>query len=205
MQKHADSIDVAILNRIWSGQHDHIRVPQVFIDLGSRAAVDEVRSRSCQNGSIRRTALGPLGPSYDAVQELVQRKADVDVFPTGAHAANVLGLSDQFPMRSWHHLPTGPSRRIGSCEFETLLRHVSPRFVPTTSNPKAGEFMLALRWRGKRAMDVDVISTLGWKLRPSDRTRLSARAAYARHRSPTYSTALTRTLELQQNEIKSSI
>lgn len=122
-------------------------------------------------------ALGPLGPSYKAMQDLVLRKAGGDVFPTGAHAANVLGLSDHVPMQSWH-LTTGPSRRIRSGKSEIVLRHVSPRFV-STKNPTSSLIILALRWLGKRAVNDDVISMLRHRLSPSDRADLLTDAACA--------------------------
>lgn len=186
MIKRADSIDTAILDRIRSGPQDYVWTPQDFLDLGSRAAVDKALSRNCQLGSIRRAGRGlyhlprnhpALGPSYEAMQDLVQRKAGGDVFPTGAHAANVLGLSDQVPMRSWH-LTTGPSRRIRSGKSEIVLRHISPRFV-STKNPKSAQVILALRWLGKRAVDDDVISKLRRNLSPSDRADLLADAGCA--------------------------
>jgi hypothetical protein len=111
------------------------------------------------------------------MQDLVHRKAGGDIFPTGAHAANVLGLSDQVPMRSWH-LTTGPNRRIRIGKSEIVLRHVSPRFV-NTKNPKSAQVILALRWLGKRAVDDDVISTLRRNLSPSERSDLLADAACA--------------------------
>lgn len=189
MKKHADSIDAAVLDRIRSGPVDRVWIPQDFLDLGSRAAVDKALSRNGQNGLLRRAGrglyhlprnhpvLGPIGPSYDAMQDLVHRKAGGDVFPTGAHAANALGLSDQVPMRSWH-LTTGPSRRIRNGKAEIVLRHVSPRFV-STRNPKTAQVILALRWLGKRAVGDDVISTLRRNLSPSDRAGLLADAACA--------------------------
>jgi len=179
----------AILDRIRTGPQDRVWTPLDFLDLGSRAAVDNTLSRSCKSGLISRAgrglyhvprnhpALGPLGPSYDAMQDLVQRKAGGDVFPTGAHAANVLGLSDHVPMRSWH-LTTGPSRRIRSGKSEIVLRHVSPRFV-STKNPKSAQVILALRWIGKRRVDDDVISKLRRNLSPADRAALPADAASA--------------------------
>ena len=189
MKKHVDSIDAAILDRIRTGPQDRVWTPLDFLDLGSRAAVDNTLSRTFKSGLSRRAgrglyhvprnhpALGSLGPSYDAMQDLVQRKAGGDVFPTGAHAANVLGLSDQVPMRSWH-LTTGPNRRIRSGKSEIVLRHVSPRFV-NTKNPKSAQVILALRWLGKRAVDDDVISKLRRNLSLSDRTDLIADAACA--------------------------
>ena len=189
VNKHADSIDSAILDRIKSGQKDHVWTPQDFLDLGSRAAVDKALSRNTKNDSLSRAgrglyhlprnhpALGPLGPSYDAMQDLVHRKAGGDVFPTGAHAANVLGLSDQVPMRSWH-LTTGPSRRIRSGKSEIVLRHISPRFV-STKNPKSSQVILALRWIGRRAVDDEIIDKLRRNLSRADRTALLADSACA--------------------------
>lgn len=189
MKKHMDSIDASILDRIRTGPQDRVWTPVDFLDLGSRAAVDNTLSRNCKSGLINRAgrglyhvprnhpALGSLGPSYDAMQDLVHRKAGGDVFPTGAHAANVLGLSDQVPMRSWH-LTTGPSRRIRSGKSEIVLRHISPRFV-STKNPKSAQVILALRWLGKRAVDDDVISKLRRNLTPADRSALPADAACA--------------------------
>ena len=189
MKKHTDSIDAAILDRIRSGPQDRVWTPPDFIDLGSRAAVDKALSRNCQNGSIRRAGrglyhvprhdpvLGVLGPSYQAIQDLIQRKAGGSVFPTGASAANVLGLCDQVPMRSWY-LTTGPSRRIRKGKSEIVLRHVSPRFV-STKNPKSAQVIIALRWIGKRAVDDDVISRLRRNLSPSERAGLLADAGCA--------------------------
>lgn len=189
MKKHADSIAAAILDRIQSGPQDRVWTPQDFLDLGSRAAVDKALSRNCKSGIINRAgrglyhlprnhpALGSLGPSYDAMQDLVHRKAGGDVFPTGAHAANALGLSDQVPMRSTH-LTTGPSRRINSGKSEIVLRHVSPRFV-STKNPKSAQVILALRWIGRQAVDDDIISKLRRNLSPADRAALPADAGCA--------------------------
>ena len=189
INKRANSIDSAILDLIRSGPQDRVWIPQDFLDLGSRAAVDKVLSRNCKSGFINRagrglyhmprnhTTLGSLGPSYDAMQDLIQRKAGGNVFPTGAHAANVLGLSDQIPMRSCY-LTTGPTRRIGNGKSEILLRHVSPRFV-STKGPKSAQVILALRWIGRRSVDEDIISKLRRNLSPSDRAALPADAACA--------------------------
>ena len=189
MKKHADSIDAAILDRIRSGPRDRVWTPQDFLDLGSRAAVDKALSRNFKNGSIRRAGrglyhlprhdpvLGALGPSYNAMQDLIQRKAGGKVFPSGAHAANALGLSDQVPVRSWYRT-TGSSRRIRSGKSEIVLRHVSPRFV-STKNPVSAHIILALRWLGRRAVDDKVIAKLRRNLTQSDRAALIADAACA--------------------------
>jgi hypothetical protein len=185
----ADTAANAILDRIRSGPRDHVWIPQDFLDLGSRAAVDKALSRNCKSGFIRRAgrglyhlhrtdpALGVLGPSYDAIQDLIRRKAGGDVYPTGAHAANVLGLSDQVPVRSWY-LTTGPNRRIRNGKSEIVLRHVSPRFV-SSKNPMSTQVILALRWIGRRHVDDDIIARLRRNLSPSDRATLIADASCA--------------------------
>ena len=189
MKKHANSIDAAILDRIQSGPKDRVWMPTDFLDLGSRGAIDKALSRNCQTGQICRGGrgmyhlprhdpiLGVLGPSYDGLQDFIRRKAQGKVFPTGAHAANVLGLSDQVPMRPWH-LTTGPSRRIRRGNSEIVLRHVSPRFV-NTRHPKSAQVILALRWIGKRFVDDDIIARLRRNLSPDDRAALPADAACA--------------------------
>lgn len=186
INKRTDTIATAILERIRSGPKERVWTPQDFLDLGSRAAVDKALSRNCKNSSIRRAGrglyhapkrhpkLGQLGPSYDAMQDLIHRKAGGDVFPTGAHAANVLGLSDQIPMRTCY-LTTGPNRRIHNGKSEIVLRHVSPRFV-STKNPKSAQVILALRWLGKRSVDDAVVEKLRRNLSPRDRAALVADA-----------------------------
>ncbi len=118
-----------------------------------------------------------MGPSYAALQDLIRRKAGGDVFPTGAHAANALGLSDQVPARSWF-LTTGPNRRIRSGKTEIVLRHISARFVSAKS-PVSTQVILALRWIGRQHVDDDVIGRLRRNLSPEDRTALIADAAFA--------------------------
>lgn len=189
MKKHSDSIDAAILDRIQSGRRDHVWTPMDFLDLGSRAAVDKALSRNCQSGQITRSGrglyhfprnhpvLGSLGPSYDSMQDLIQRKASGTLYPTGAHAANALGLSDQVPMQTGH-FTTGRSCRIQNGKSEIVVRHVSPRFV-STRNPKSALVILALRWIGKRFVDDDVVAKLRRNLSSADRAALPADAACA--------------------------
>jgi hypothetical protein len=111
------------------------------------------------------------------VQDLIQRKAGGKLFPSGAQAANALGLSDQVPMRSWR-LTTGTSRHIRYGKADIVLRHVSPRFV-STKNPKSALVILALRWIGKSHVDDAVIKKLQRNLSPADRAALPADATCA--------------------------
>ena len=189
MKKHADSIDAAMLDRIRSGEKDRVWAPADFLDLGSRAAVDQALSRNCRSRVLRRAGrglyhvprhdplLGDLGPSLDGWNDLLRRKAGADILPSGAHAANALGLSDQVPMQSWY-FTTGRSCRLRNGKSTTVLRNVSPRFV-STKNPRSAQVILALRWIGKRFVDDDIIARLRRNLSPSDRDALLADAVCA--------------------------
>lgn len=189
MSKHADSVDSAVLARVRSGTEGHVWTPSDFLDLGSRAAVDKALSRHCQAGHIGRAGrglyhvpknhpiLGQLGPDPRDLHDAIARMDNSQLFPTGAHAANALGLSDQIPMRPFL-LTTGRSRRIRQGKGEILLRHVSPRFV-STKNPKSAQVILALRWLGRRFVDDDTVAKLRRNLSPKDRAALPTDAASA--------------------------
>jgi len=189
MNKHADSIDAAILDRIRSGPKDRVWTPADFLDLGFRAAIDQALSRNCKSGLLRRAGrgmyhipkhhpiLGVLGPSSKAFHDAITRKDNSRILSTGAHAANALGLTDQVPMRPML-LTTGRSRRVKQGKGELILRHVSPRFV-STKNPQSAQVILALRWIGKRFVDDDIVARLRRNLSPSDRDALLADAACA--------------------------
>lgn len=182
MKKHIDSIDSAILDRIRSGPQDRVWMPTDFLDLGARSAVDQALSRNCRTNQISRagrgayhlprhhSVLGPLGPSHDGLQDFIKRKANGSIFPTGAAAANALGLSDQVPMQTWHYT-TGPNRLIRNGKSNIVLRHISPRFV-STKNSKSALVILALRWIGKRFMDDDIVAKLRRNLSSADRAAL---------------------------------
>jgi hypothetical protein len=189
MNKHAGSIDAAILDRIRSGPGGHVWTPADFLDIGSRAAVDQALSRNCKSGLLRRAGrglyhvptthplLGVLGPDSSALHAALSRKDNSRILPTGAHAANALGLTDQVPMRPML-LTTGQSRRIKQGKRELILRHVSPRFV-SAKNPRSAQVILALRWIGKRFVDDDIVARLRRNLSRSDRDALLADASCA--------------------------
>ncbi len=189
MNKHAGSIDAAILDRIQSGPQGHVWMPVDFLDLGPRAAVDKALSRNSQTGQIRRAGrglyhvpvvdplFGVLGPDTGPFYDAITRRDNSRIFSTGAHAANALGLTDQVPMRPML-LTTGRSRSVSRGKGHLLLRHVSPRFVCTRS-PTSALVILALRWIGRRFVDDDIIAKLRRNLSPADLAALPADAACA--------------------------
>jgi hypothetical protein len=182
MKKHGDSIDAAILDRIRSGAQDRVWIPADFLDLGSRAAVDKALSRNCKTGLLRRAGrglyhipkhhpiLGSLVPPDAQLHDAICRSDGSKIYSTGAHAANVLGLSDQVPTRPML-LTTGNSRRIRRGRGTLILKHIAPRFV-SAKHHKSTLAILALRSIGKRSVDDDVIARLRRNLSSADRAAL---------------------------------
>lgn len=117
------SIDSKIVETINSWGHGAVFVPTDFLSLGSRQAVDVVLHRLVQKGTIRRLArgiydfpeehpiLGKLQPSPEKIAEALVDRDCTRIQPTGAYAANILGLSEQVPAKVVF-LTDGPSRTV---------------------------------------------------------------------------------------------
>ena len=102
-----------ILNRVRShGRGRRVYTPKDFLDLASRASVDQALSRLCRAGTLRRVGRGlydwprhsaildqPAPASVDAVVDAVKRRANVTVAPGNLAAANALGLTNAVPTK----------------------------------------------------------------------------------------------------------
>lgn len=101
-----------VIARIRARGRGLVFTPKLFTAVSDDArAVASVLSRLAKKGSIRQLAhglydlprkhpkLGALMPSVDEVVRAVQESDANTVQPTGANAANLLGLSTQVPMR----------------------------------------------------------------------------------------------------------
>src|SRR2546427_9087415 len=109
--KSSQSVDAKLLRRIRGGRPDSLFSPRDFVDLGQRAAVDKALSRLAQAGRVRRIGrglydvprdhplIGRLSPDPEAVARKLAQREGERLQPTGAAAANLLGLSEQVPAR----------------------------------------------------------------------------------------------------------
>jgi hypothetical protein len=163
--------------------------PGHFVDIGRRAAVDKALSRLVAAGRLRRVArglydvpraskhIGALWPSVEAVVEAVVRRDGVRVQPTGAYAANRLGLSTQVPMRVVF-LTDGPTHEILLGKLTITFKHTTPRNMATAGQP-SGLVIQALRWLGRKHVGADVVHALRKTLEPAARARVAADLRYA--------------------------
>lgn len=180
--KHKESTDTQVLNRVLHEGKDHVFTPSDFADLGSRTAVATVLKRLKANGTIRQLGrglydvprydakLGMLWPSLDAVVSALQDRDAVRLQPTGAHAANLLGLSDQVPMRVFY-LTDGPTRSIKLGNMTVSFKQTTPRNMATAGRV-SGLVIQALRWLGQSHVDSRTVKILQNRLDQSEKQQL---------------------------------
>lgn len=182
MGKHTQSIDSNILFRIKAAPPGHVFTPRQFLDLGSRDAVDKALSRHSKAGTLRKLArglydlpqthsrFGLLAADTNAIANALKGRDAIRLQPSGAYAANILGLSDQVPVRLVF-LTDGPSRRVTIGKREIVLKRTIPRNMATAGRP-SGLVIQALRWLGKRHVDDRMVARLRRNLKPEDKAAL---------------------------------
>lgn len=114
--------------------------------------------------------LGTLTPSPDAVAKALAGRHAVRLQPSGAYAANLLGLSTQVPMKIVY-LTDGPSRTVAIGKKQIILKRTTPRNMATAGRI-SGLIIQALRYLGKPHVDDDVFARLDHRLDDDDRKRL---------------------------------
>jgi hypothetical protein len=176
------SVADTILKRIRAKGRGSIHSPKDFLDLGSRAAVDQALSRLAHKGSIRRLSrgvydypkispkLGLLSPSPQALAKTLADKTKSKLQISGAHAANALGLTTQVPARVVY-LTSGKSKRFRLGNQTIELRHASPRSM-VTAGKSSGTVIQALRYLGPDNVDGRTIDKLKHVLSSSDKRTL---------------------------------
>ena len=166
--------------RIYGKGRGWVFTPTHFLDLGSRSAVGNALSRLTAAGTIRRltfglydypvydAVLGTVAPSADAIARALVVRDAIRIQPSGAYAANLLGLSDQVPSRIVF-LTDGPPRKVSMGKREIILQHTTPRNMATAGRI-SGTIIQALRHLGQDQVDDQVRAILHRNLANSDRS-----------------------------------
>jgi len=175
-------IEQSILRRIRGSGSGWCFTPADFSDLGGTSAVWTALHRLTQREVIRRLSrglydfpethpvLGTLSPDAEAVAQAVARSRQIRIQPTGAYAANLLGLSEQVPARIVF-LTDGAPRRIRIGNREIVLRRTTPRNM-TTAGRISGTVIQALRYIGKTRLTPAHRRTLARRLSDEDKRQL---------------------------------
>lgn len=183
-----DSIDNKVVSRIYGHGRGWVFTPRHFIDLGSLYAVGMALTRLSRKGTIRRLArglydypavhpkMGTLSASPEAVAKALAGRDAVRLQPSGAYAANLLGLSEQVPMKIVF-LSDGVSRRVRVGNQEIFLKRTTPRNMAVTRI--GGLVIQALKHLGKVGADPDVVKTLGKRLGKNEKAEALRQIRFA--------------------------
>jgi hypothetical protein len=189
MGKQAASVDSQVLARIRQQGPGTVFTPADFVDLGPRNAVDLALSRNAWAGATRKLArgvydlprrdkrLGDLSPSPDDVASALAGRDGARLQASGAHAANLLGLSDQVPVRLTF-LTDARSRRVQLGQQQIILKHTTPRQMAAAGRI-SGTVIQAPRWLGRDQIDDRVVATLRRRLSDADKRQLRQDLRYA--------------------------
>ena len=131
--------------------------PNGLLHLGSRAAVDQALSRLTRRGQLMRicqgvyvrpvqTRFGTRPPAIEKVIGWLSALWGQVIVPSGAAAANALGLTEQVPVRPVY-LTSGPTRQLRLGDQRVQLRH-APRWQLVAPHRAAGDIVRALAWLG---------------------------------------------------------
>lgn len=126
-----------------------------LLHLGSRAAVDQALARLARRGQLLRAGrsvyvlpvesrFGVRTPSIEKVVEAVAAQRGETIAPSGAAAANALGLTTQVPVRKVY-LTSGPSRTLQVGGQRVELKHAPP-WQLVLPHRLAGQPVRALAW-----------------------------------------------------------
>ena len=129
-----ESIDDKILNSVMKRGRGVVFSTEEYAHYGDPDAVQKALSRMARKGVLLRVChgiycypkidkelgLGQLFPSYEDIAQVIAKRDKVRIFPAGALAQNMLGLSTQVPMNVVY-LTDGSNRNP-----------ISPRFTQET-------------------------------------------------------------------------
>lgn len=182
------SIDSQLRRHVQRARQGSVFTTTSFNSLGSPAAVDKALQRLVRAGTLRRLSpglydkprhhevLGDLWPSVENVVRALEKKNRLTVIPAGAYAANLLGLSEQVPLKVVY-LTDGPNRRILLGRQEIHFRRTTPKNLDV--GPVSALVIQSLRHLGQSRVDGTTIAQLRRRLRPVDRVQLQKDAAQA--------------------------
>lgn len=173
-----NTITQTITRRIRAKKRGWVFTPKDFLDVGSRAAIDQTLSRLVKQGTIRRLdrgvydfpklhpTLGTLSPSAnDLAQAIATQTGDI-AFPSGATAANLLGLSTQVPAKPVF-MTNGASRTKRIAGRSIKLQHARVP-ISTQISDKANFVLQALYYLGKNNIDNAVLLKCAAQMNKND-------------------------------------
>ena len=161
-----------------------------FLYLGNRAAVDQSLSRLVRKGAIRRIQRGlydlprmskllgqPLTPSPDELVRAWAKNNGLKVVPSGARAANALGLSTQVPAKIVYYT-NGRTQTLKLGPYTVQLLNRGPKTMDV-SGRMAPLVLQALRHIGRGGVRPEVVYRLQSTLSQKEKAELKRNLRHA--------------------------
>lgn len=183
------SIENKVVARIYGRGRGWCFTPKAFLALGSREATRLALVRLTKKGTIRRLArglydyprkhpkIGFMTPSPERIAQALATRDATRLQPSGAYAANLLGLSEQVPARIVF-LTDGPSRRVKIGRQEIVLKNTTPRNM-AAAGKVSGTVIQALRHMGKKQISKQHAIHLRKVLKQEEKKQLLKDKIYA--------------------------
>ncbi|MGA1842779.1 MAG: DUF6088 family protein [bacterium] len=182
-------IENKVVSRIYGKNRGWVFTPNHFLDLGSRAAVGKALERLAKAGTIRRLTrglydypekhpiLGDLPANYERIAQALAGRDNLKIQPSGAYAANLLGLTEQVPARIVF-LTDGPNRIVQINKQKIVLKRTTPKNM-VTAGRMSGLIIQALRHLGQDHIKDSIIEILKKRLSSDDKCQLMKDIRYA--------------------------
>ena len=176
------TFETQILRRIQGLGRGSVFSARDFADLGTRSTVDWVLQQLTTKGKIRRLSrgiydypqtsaiVGLVPPDPYQVARAITNRDGSRLQPTGAYAANLLGLSDQIPARS-EFLTESDERIVQIGNQEIILRKTTPRIM-RMAGKISGLVTQAFRFMGKDFITPEIIAQLRQQLSEKEKESL---------------------------------
>ena len=172
-----------IMKRVRGKGRGWVFTPRDFIDFGTRGSVDMALSRLAQAGDIRRVGrglydyprmhdkLGVLSPDPADIARALSIQSGEKLAPSGAAAANQLGISTQVPAKT-SYATSGRTRVKRAGGRSVTLRHSRAPVIDNAPD-SVNALVQALAQLGRDKTDNDTIQRFAARLDDRDMQILS--------------------------------
>jgi hypothetical protein len=182
------SIKNKIISRIYGHGRGWCFTPKHFLDIGSPEAIRINLHRLEKKSTIRRLSrglydypkkhptIGLLSPNPEKIVKALSIRSASHLQPSGAYAANLLGLSEQIPAKIVFRTD-GPTKQKKIGNQVILFKHTAPRYV--MEGKATGALILALKHLGEKQITRQHIEHLRRSLHKNFKGQLRRDRKYA--------------------------